>query len=262
MKLSIEKWALDYSSKVRLPGVGRFPLFITGGPNVPVPDVELPYFYCSWAEIIADKAQKVSQETGVAIIGENKLWGTCFMDCGNPDWASYLIETVISPGIDAGYKGVFLDTFDGMEDAANALGYAKDSPERTRLYKGGSAFVWAIAFVADGKLGILTNRGFPQCQRIMECGPITDCSAWRGMMIESMWHSKSGPTPGKERKWLLGELAVLDGTDATIMTLDYCGEPPTAWDIVKKSSKRGYVPLVVQGSLTPPKLVAFPGKAT
>lgn len=259
MKLDINNWALDYSSPVQLKKPSKFGLFITGGPKVPLPaSVALPYFYCSWAEIAKGRAKKVSQETGVKILGENPLWKTAFMDCGDPRWAEYLIQTVIKPGVAKGYKGVFCDTFDGMEDCANALGYDDPSPERTRIYAGGSFFVLQIiAAAANPDFGVITNRGFPQCRGDEGIPPIRDLIV--GMMIESMWHSKSGPTNNAEREWLLEQISSsVEGTNVTVLTLDYCPNKDTAGKIVSKSQKKGCVPLVVSGSLTPPKIIAYP----
>jgi len=251
MKLPITNWALDYSSTVKVPNLQRFDLFITGGPAVPVPAVPQPFFYCSWAEMLKGNAQRVSADTGVAILGENKKWGTCFMDCGEPRWADYLLSSVIIPGKAAGYKGVFLDTFDGMEDCANALGYGDPSPERTRLYLGSLNFVRRLCDLGD--LKVITNRGFPQCVMGMASFP-----CYAGMMIESAWQSTGGPTPQSERQWIWEQLASFDTSGMTILTLDYCQDQDKAGQICQRSEARGFTPLVVRGSLTPPKIVAYP----
>lgn len=53
-------------------------------------------------------------------IGENPAWGSTVVDQRPADWPAFLVERVVRPLWDAGYRGFFLDTLDSYRIVASA----------------------------------------------------------------------------------------------------------------------------------------------
>ena len=60
------------------------------------------------------------------ILGDNKVWGSKVMDLASSGWQDFLIDSVVTPLWDEGYRGLFLDTMDSF------YLFAKDEKQREK----------------------------------------------------------------------------------------------------------------------------------
>lgn len=79
----------------------------------------IPVAYLSLGEIETTRwwAEKVNDSW---LLGKNEVWGSYYIDPGNPAWKSLVIDVIIPSIIKKGYCGLFLDTIDMVDLYPNA----------------------------------------------------------------------------------------------------------------------------------------------
>jgi len=171
------------------------------------------------------------------IIGRNDAWGTSILDPANPAWRSFLLERVMAPLWEKGYRGFFLDTLDSYQEVET------NSEERQRREDGLAATIYAMKKRFPGAKLIL-NRGFEVFDRVR--GEVMAVAA------ESMYQrfdpvsATYGPVPEEDREWLKGQLAHIQKAGVPVIAIDYV--PPGKRELARKTAKMlselGYIPWI------------------
>jgi uncharacterized protein (TIGR01370 family) len=175
--------------------------------------------------------------------GANEPWNSVVIDQTQPDWPRFLVDRVIAPLWNAGYRGFFLDTLDSFQIIA------KTDEERARQMRGLVNTVRAIrAQFPEAKL--IFNRGF-------EILPQLKGEAY-AVAAESLFHGWNAQAAQyvdiseKDRAWLLEQLQrVRDEYKLPVIAIDYVppGSREMARDTARKISALGFTPWVANGGL-------------
>lgn len=200
------------------------------------------FAYVSVGEIERDRSYAKELPAGWAP-GANEPWNSVVIDQTQPEWPKFLVERIIAPMWDAGYRGFFLDTLDSFHIIA------KTDEERARQTQGLIKAVRAIrAQFPEAKL--IFNRGFeilPELHR--------DAYAVAVESIYTGWDSRNNAyveVSEKDRAWLLGQVQrVRDEYKLPVIAIDYVppGSRDAARDGARKIAALGLTPWVSNGGL-------------
>ena len=170
--------------------------------------------------------------------GENTAWGARVVDQSNPAWPTFVVETVVAPLWDRGYRGLFLDTLDSYQLAAK-------TPEARRRQEQGLASVIRAIKRKFPELRLIFNRGF-------EILPEVHREAY-ALAVESLYQEwdqaaqQYGEVSQSEREWILGQLkTVTSEYRLPVIVIDYV--PPAQRDLARRTAEKiaslGYIPWV------------------
>jgi peptidoglycan/xylan/chitin deacetylase (PgdA/CDA1 family) len=177
-------------------------------------------------------------------LGDNPDWQTLIMDAANPGWRQHLINKIVKPLWDRGYRAFFLDNLDSYQRAV------KSKASRDAQAHGLSQLITEMhARFAGVKL--LLNRGF---ELLPEIAPLAD-----GLVAESLFR---GWDPVKkvyvevseaDRNWLLNELRTArDRYHLSVTSIDYV--TPQNRELTRATAQRiaavGVTPWVTDHDLT------------
>ncbi len=144
------------------------------------------------------------------MLGENRTWGSRVMDMSNPAWRAFLIEKVMQPMWDKGYRGFFLDTLDSFR-------LIQGIDEQPQL--GGLA-----AFIRELKARlpqarVIMNRGFeilPQVQGLIDMVAAESLfRAWDA--AQQSWREVGE----NDRRWLLDRFDEARRQGVACLAIDY-----------------------------------------
>lgn len=174
------------------------------------------------------------------VIGENRTWDSKVMDMANPSWRNFLLEQVIIPLWQKGYRGFFFDALDsyrlieGSDAKAQQYGLVELIRELKRRLPGSR---------------VILNRGF-------EILPLV--SALVDMVAaESLFQSwdvrqqNYRAVSEEDRHWLLDRFAEVRQLGLSCLAIDYA--PPqdraAARAIAKEIKESGCLPYVTDANL-------------
>ncbi|MSM38414.1 MAG: hypothetical protein GJT30_02145 [Geobacter sp.] len=200
------------------------------------------FAYVSIGELDPKRSYAAGLEKGW-IIGRNDAWGTSILDPANPAWRSYLLEQVMAPLWEKGYRGFFLDTLDSYQRAAGGI------EERQRMEDGLAATIYAIRKRFPGAKLIL-NRGFEIFDRVR--GEVMAVAAESLFQRFDPVSGTYGAVSEEDREWLKGQLAHIQKAGVPVIAIDYV--PPDKRELARetaaKLSELGYIPWVADSDLS------------
>jgi uncharacterized protein (TIGR01370 family) len=177
------------------------------------------------------------------VLGDNKIWDSKVMDLASSGWQDFLIDTIVSPLWEAGYRGLFLDTMDSFYI------FAKDKQQQEIQKKALTQLMQKI-HQRYPEMRFISNRGFevlPSIGKQLEA-----------VVAESLYASWDNgkkiyqDTPENDQKWLLNKLnKIKKELSIDVIIIDYA-EPANrthAKDIADKIAQQGFIPWVSIPSL-------------
>lgn len=195
------------------------------------------FAYVSVGEIHPGRAFAAAAPPGL-LVADNATWGSRVVDQSHPEWPRFLVERVVAPLWERGYRGFFLDTMDSWQLIA------RDDAARAAQQDG---LVRAIEAVAqrfpDARL--IANRGFEVLPRIApRLSAIAAESLYKGWRQGAR---RFEDVPAGDRDWLLGRLAeARDAHRLPAIAIDYLptGEREAMRDTARRIAAHGVVPYV------------------
>ncbi len=176
-------------------------------------------------------------------LGSNDAFNSIVVDQAHADWPAFIVDRIVAPLWNAGYRGFFLDTLDSFHIIA------KTDEERARQTKGLVNTIRAIrARYPEAKL--IFNRGFEILPELKgEAYAVAAESLFRG------WNAQTGQyveVSEKDRAWLLDQLQrVRNEYKLPVIAIDYAppGSREIARDTARKIAALGFTPWVANGGL-------------
>ncbi|WP_167554534.1 bifunctional glycoside hydrolase 114/ polysaccharide deacetylase family protein [Legionella israelensis] len=199
------------------------------------------YAYVSVGEV--SKQADYSSATKRWRKGENPLWDSDIMDLANPQWRHYLIENIINPAWEKGYRGFFLDTLDSYQ----RLNLTKT---QARQQQAGIVDLVKTIKAKHPKARVILNRGFEVLDQIHAQ---VDAVAAESMFNE--WDAGKKiyrPVRQKDRDWLTKTLnRIKKDYLLPIIVIDYV--PPQQRQKTRHTAEKikeaGFIPWVADAHL-------------
>ena len=172
------------------------------------------------------------------VLGDNRVWDSKVMDLASPGWQDFLIETIVDPLWEAGYRGLFIDTMDSFKLFAESEG------QRIRQTKALTVLLQRI-HKRYPKMRLIANRGFevlPSIGHMLEAVAAESLFAsWdNGLKIYR-------ETKQDDQEWLLNELHKIKKTlPVDIIIIDYI-EPhkrKEAEAVASRIAREGFIPWI------------------
>lgn len=197
------------------------------------------YAYISVGETDPGSSYK-SQINRRWVIGKNPAWQSDVMDLSNPEWRAFILNKLIEPLWQQGYRGFFFDTLDS---------YYLTKQSESAQQEGLVSFIKAVKLKhPDAK--IILNRGFEIIPKVHES---IEAVAAESLFSEWLPESKRySPVPEKSRRWLQNTLEKIKNEfQLPIIVIDYLppNEKSKARIIAKKIATLGFIPWVTNDSL-------------
>jgi polysaccharide biosynthesis protein PelA len=172
------------------------------------------------------------------LVGKNTAWGSHIVDLSQKAWQEYVIDKLMTPLWERGYRGFFLDTLDSY------LLITKDTKYRLVQQQ---ALIDLIREMhrrfPDAKL--ILNRGFELLPNVAG-----DVIAVAAESLFQGWNASSnsyGEVKESDRGWLLNKLnQVHDQYGLQIIVIDYISpkQRDLAREVADKISELGFTPWV------------------
>jgi uncharacterized protein (TIGR01370 family) len=200
------------------------------------------FAYVSVGEVERDRPY-VKEVPAAWAPAANETWNSLVIDQTQADWPKFLVERIVAPLWDQGYRGFFLDTLDSFHIIA------KTDEERARQAKGLVQAVRAIRTrFPEAKL--IFNRGFEILPELYQ-----DAYAVAAESLFSGWDSANSQyvdVNEKDRAWLLENLQrVRSEYKLPVIAIDYA--PPQSRQAARETARKiaalGFTPWVASSGL-------------
>ena len=177
------------------------------------------------------------------ILGDNKVWDSKVMDLSSAGWQDFILDSVVTPLWETGYKGLFLDTMDSF------YLFAKDPKEQEKQANALTELLQKIQ-KRYPDIRFISNRGFEVLPSIG--------NQLEAVVAESLFASWDNgkkiykETSTNDQEWLLNKLKTIKkNSSVDIIIIDYVelGKHDDAKEIAKKIEKEGFIPWVSIPSL-------------
>lgn len=200
------------------------------------------FAYVSFGEVEPSRAYFKSIPPGI-LKGENQAWGSSVVDQTAPAWPAFLIERILAPLWERGYRGFFFDTLDSYH-------LISATPELRAIQE--AAMVTTLRAVRARFPGIrlIFNRGFeilPQVKDMVTA--VAAESLYRGW---DQGKKQYREVPAADREWLLGQLqTVRTAYSLPVIAIDYVApaERALARDTARRIIDLGFTPWVANPEL-------------
>ncbi len=170
--------------------------------------------------------------------GANTAWGARVVDQTQPEWPAFVVEKIVTPLWEHGYRGLFLDTLDSYQ-------LAVDKPQDRRNQEQGLVAVIRAIKKKYPELRLIFNRGFeilPEAHR--------DAFAVAVESLYQEWdqaNKRYGEVGQSEREWILGQLKTVTAQyRLPVIVIDYV--PPAQRELARRTAQKikdlGYIPWV------------------
>ncbi len=177
------------------------------------------------------------------IIGENKVWDSKVMDLASSGWQNFVVDSVVTPLWEAGYRGLFLDTMDSF------YLYAKDEKQREKQIKG---LVSLLAKIHKKypEMRFISNRGFEVVHNIGD--------QLEAVLAESLFASWDNvnkvykETSKNDQEWLINKLnKIKKDLSIDVIIIDYAppNDPQKMQELATRIAKEGFIPWISIASL-------------
>ncbi len=200
------------------------------------------FAYVSFGEVEPSRAYFKSIPPGI-LKGENQAWGSSVVDQTASGWPSFLIERILAPLWQRGYRGFFFDTLDSYH-------LISATPEARAIQE--AAMVATLRAVRARFPGIrlIFNRGFeilPQVKDMVTA--VAAESLYRGW-DQTKKHYRE--VPAGDREWLLGQLQTVRTIHGLpVIAIDYVAPPER--QLARETARRiidlGFTPWVANPEL-------------
>ena len=177
------------------------------------------------------------------ILGDNKVWDSKVMDLASPGWQDFILNSVVTPLWDKGYRGLFLDTMDSF------YLFAKDPEEQKRQTIALTKLLQKI-HQRYPDIRFISNRGFEVLSSIG--------NQLEAVVAESLYASWDNgkklykKTSANDQEWLRSKLnSIKKKASVDIIIIDYVelGKHKKAKEIAEKIMKEGFIPWISIPSL-------------
>jgi polysaccharide biosynthesis protein PelA len=177
------------------------------------------------------------------LLGENKAWGSRVVDLSKQEWQDYVINKLMAPLWERGYRGFFLDTLDSYQ-------LATEDPNLRLVQQ--KALINLIRTMHNRFPGIklIFNRGFELLPEVANYAVAVAAES-----LFQRWDaaaSSYGEVPEADRKWLLNKLnQVHDQYGLQIIVIDYVSpkQKQLARQTAKQIAELGFTPWVSNPSM-------------
>ena len=211
-------------------------------PSPPADRVAQFYAYASIGEVLPsrDYAAGVQPEW---VLGENPDWGTRVLDLSNPALRAYLLDGLLAPLHEQGYRGFFLDTLDSYQLAATT------DAQREAQRRGLETLIKQAAERFPG-MRLVLNRGF---ELLPEIHQHVDAVAAESLF--QRWlpgEERYQAVPEDDRQWLLDRFReVRDDYGIATIAIDYAppGDRDRARELADQIQAEGVIPWVSNPAL-------------
>lgn len=172
------------------------------------------------------------------LIGKNTAWGSHIVNLSQKAWHEYLINKLMAPLWERGYRGFFLDTLDSY------LLITKDTKHRLAQQQALIDLIRAMHHRFPG-VKLILNRGFELLPDVA-----SDVVAVAAESLFQSWNASSNSyveVTESDRGWLLNKLnQVHDEYDLQIIVIDYVSpkQRDLARDVADKITALGFTPWV------------------
>ena len=172
------------------------------------------------------------------VLGDNRVWDSKVMDLQSRGWQKFMMESIVDPLWEAGYRGLFLDTMDSFKLFAK-----NERQEREQI----QALVSLLQAVHKRypEMRFIANRGFevlPSIGHLLEAVAAESLFAsWdNGLKVYR-------ETKRADQNWLLDQLKQVQAKlPVDIIIIDYV-EPEKrtkAEKVAKRISNEGFIPWI------------------
>ena len=172
------------------------------------------------------------------VLGDNRVWDSKVMDLSSAGWQKFMMESIVDPLWEAGYRGLFLDTMDSFKLFAK-----NERQERQQI----EALVSLLQKIHKRypKMRFIANRGFevlPSIGYLLEAVAAESLfESWdNGLKVYS-------ETKTEDQDWLLNQLhQVKAKLPVDIIIIDYV-EPQKrakAEKVAKRITNEGFIPWI------------------
>lgn len=199
------------------------------------------FAYVSLSEVSGHQAGAIDDRWR---LGQNPDWQTVIMDATHPGWRKHLLEQIIKPLWDRGYRAFFLDNLDSYQRAVK-------SKDALAAQVHGLAQIIREMHARFPGVKLLMNRGFELLPEIapLAAGLAAE-SLFRGWDTTKKVYNEVGEA---ERTWLLSELRTArDKYHLPVTAIDYVD--PKARELARTTAQRiaalGFTPWVTDHDLT------------
>ena len=172
------------------------------------------------------------------VLGDNRVWDSKVMDLKSVGWQKFMIETIVDPLWEAGYRGLFLDTMDSFK-----LFATNEQQEREQIEA--LASLLQVIHKRYPDMRFIANRGFevlPSIGHLLEAVAAESLFAsWdNGLKVYR-------ETKKADQEWLLQQLHdVKDKLPVDIIIIDYA-EPQKrqkAEKVAERIANEGFIPWI------------------
>jgi len=200
------------------------------------------YAYVSIGEISPTRKwfSKIKKEW---ILGENKVWDSKVMDLTSQGWQDFIVDSIVKPLWDAGYRGLFLDTMDSF------YLYAKNEEQR-KAQAGALVKLLKRIHKKYPEIHFISNRGFEVIASIGD-----QLEAVLAESLFSSWDNVNKvykETSKNDQEWLITKLNdIKNKLSIDIIVIDYMSpsEPNKMSRLATKITQEGFIPWVSIASL-------------
>ncbi|MGB1310578.1 MAG: endo alpha-1,4 polygalactosaminidase [Leucothrix sp.] len=177
------------------------------------------------------------------VLGDNRIWDSKVMDINSPGWQNFLINTIVTPLWEAGYRGLFIDTMDSFKLFANS------DAQRQQQTKALASLMQQIHQLYP-KMRFIANRGFEVLPAI---GHLLEAVAAESLFAS--WDNglkQYTTTKQADQQWLLNELhTIKQQLPVDIIIIDYMApsDRDNAEKLANRISNEGFIPWISIPSL-------------
>lgn len=200
------------------------------------------FAYVSFGEVVPSRAYFKSIPPAI-LKGENRDWGSSVVDQTAPGWPGFLIETILAPLWQRGYRGFFFDTLDSYHLIATTPA-ARAAQEAAMV-----ATLRAVRARFPG-VRMIFNRGFEILPQVKEM--VTAVAAESLYQGWDQAKKQFRLVPAADREWLLGQLQAVRNTfGLPVIAIDYVA--PAERVLARETARRilalGFSPWVANPQL-------------
>jgi len=177
------------------------------------------------------------------LLGENKAWGSSIVDLSKKEWQDYIINKLMTPLWERGYRGFFLDTLDSyqlmIEDPALRVAQQQ-------------ALINIIRTMHERFPGVklMLNRGFELFPDVANYAVAVAAES-----LFQRWNAASASyveVPQADRDWLLGKMnQIHDQYGLQVISIDYVSptQKALAREVAAQITALGFTPWVSNPSM-------------
>ncbi|MBN3754658.1 hypothetical protein G3N95_17030 [Paraburkholderia sp. Tr-20389] len=200
------------------------------------------YAYVSVGEVTKQRAYYAKMpKTWFA--GSNAAWSSTVVDQTAPGWPAFLVDEIVKPLWERGYRGFFLDTLDSYQLVA------KTDVERAQQQAGIVAVLHALK-ARYPQAQLILNRGFDILPQVHDQVAAVAFESLFGRWDQT--NQRYDDVPENDREWLLAQARQIhERYRLPVISIDYCPPDDDACrrEIVQKIEALGLVPYVTDGGL-------------